>query len=623
MDESESIGGDPLRRRPLGLDLGNRILGPRIAADEEILQPGDARRARAERWERLHRFHLPILRLLGFGLLSFGVFVYNRFFAHAGVEGDLWSVRFALAALAYSFLCWPLMYWGWGRIPHLDLLSFLADVPLLLAAVYVTGGEESWLVSVLLLRVADQAPYGTRRAFAFSAITTGGFLALLLYLGFVEGRPLDWQRELAKLLLLGAAGLYVALTARGSDLQRRRISRTMALTRDLIRRLELARDEARAASVAKGHFLANMSHELRTPLNAVVGIADLLLRGRLDHEQRHRVRLLQSSANALLGVLGDVLDFSKIEASRMPLAREPLCLVAVARECRELFEPQALASGVELELELELDLPRVLGDSARLRQVLVNLLGNAFKFTAEGRIVLRTKRLRGLPMQVRIEVEDSGCGIPSEALAALFDPFTQVDTSASRAGTGTGLGLAICHRLTQLMGGKIGVDSEEGRGSLFWLELPFEPAASDEPAPVPQPAGLPAAGHVLLVEDNEVNRFVASSMLEELGMTVSAAEDGYVALDLCELERFDLILMDCQMPGLDGYETTRRLRGRESGGERVPIIALTADVREENRRLCQEAGMDHYLSKPLRLDDLRCCLEQWGPRSRSRVFPTP
>ena len=436
---------------------------------------------------------------------------------------------------------------------------------------------------------------------------------MVSYLDRVEGRPIDWERELAKAMLLGAASLYIALTARGSDLQRRRISRTMAFGRRLIDHLEQARDEAKAASVAKGQFLANMSHEIRTPLNAVVGISDLLLRDDLAGTQRQRVELLRSSATALLGVLGDILDFSKIEADRLVLESRPIDLRNLVGECRGLFEPLAIEHGIALDIDLEPDLPRILGDTARLRQILVNLLGNAFKFTQEGRVDLRIRQLDSAPPRLRFEVGDTGAGIPTEALESLFDPFTQADASASRRQSGSGLGLAICHRLVEAMEGRIGVESELGRGSLFWVEIPFETSDSPEPPTAPAQPFEPLGGHVLLVEDNPVNRHVAVAMLDKLGIEAEVAEDGRHALELFTPNRFDLILMDCQMPELDGYAATRAIRQREQETETppIPILALTADAQEENRRRCLEAGMDDYLAKPLRIEVLHTHLSRW------------
>ena len=600
--------------KPPGTDeiaVGERLLGRRISA-EIPLEPDDARQVKALRWRRLHRIHIPILRLLGYGLLSAAVFLYNRYFARLGAEGEELALGFTLIAMVYAGAAWPLMYWGWGRLPQIDLVLLLTDVPLLVGAVYATGGESSWMVSLLLLRVADQAPYGSRRAFTFAAVVIFGFLALVTYLAHFEGRAIDWERELAKAILLAVASLYIALTARGSDLQRRRISRTMAFSRKLIEHLEKARDEAKAASVAKGQFLANMSHEIRTPLNAVVGISDLLLRDDLPETQRHRVELLQNSANALLGVLGDVLDFSKIEADRLVLESKPVDLDRLMGECRGLFEPLAMEKGIALTIRPDSGLPRIVGDEARLRQVLVNLLGNAFKFTSEGRIELETQQLDSDPPALRFEVEDSGIGIPQKALASLFDPFTQADASSSRQRSGSGLGLAICRRLVEAMGGQIGIDSEVGRGSRFWVEIPIE--ISDDPTPpaTPTQAFEPLGGQVLLVEDNPVNRHVAVAMLEKLGIQATVAEDGRQALELFEPGRFDVILMDCQMPQLDGYAATREIRRLEVSGEPpIPILALTADAQEENRRRCLEAGMDDYLPKPLRIEVLHSHLARW------------
>ena len=294
------------------------------------------------------------------------------------------------------------------------------------------------------------------------------------------------------------------------------------------------------------------------------------------------------------------------------LESKPVDLDRLVGECRGLFEPLAMEKGIALAIRPDSGLPRIVGDEARLRQVLVNLLGNAFKFTSEGRIELETQQLDSDPPTLRFEVADSGIGSPQEALESLFDPFTQADASSSRQRSGSGLGLAICRRLVEAMGGQIGVDSEVGRGSRFWVEIPIE--ISDDPTPpaTPTQSFEPLGGQVLLVEDNPVNRHVAVAMLEKLGIQATVAEDGRQALELFEPGRFDVILMDCQMPELDGYAATREIRRLEVSGEPpIPILALTADAQEENRRRCLEAGMDDYLPKPLRIEVLHSHLARW------------
>ena len=571
-----------------------------------------AQRAKADRWRRLHRIHLPILRLLGFGLLSGGVFCYNRYFAEMGPAGDVLALQYLLVALAYAFAAWPLMYFGWDRVPKLDLILLVVDVPFLVGAIYASGGEHSWLVSVLLFRVADQGPYGARRALTFSLITTGAFALMVLWLAYGEGRDIHWIRESAKLVLLSAGGLYIGLTSRANDLRRKKISRVLAESRSLIDELEQARDEARAASVAKGEFLANMSHEIRTPLNAVVGVSELLLKDELTPTQRQRIEVLHHGSETLLGVLGDVLDFSKIEAGRLELGSEPFNPATPAKQCGQLFEARAEELGIELVVDVAADIPSVLGDEARIRQIMINLVSNALKFTTEGRVELRVALTAEDPIELRIEVEDTGRGIPAHRIDELFDSFTQEDTSSTRDQEGTGLGLAICRRLVDAMGGDIQVESREGEGSLFRVSLPLEPAPGQAQAKevVEEPRFHGGGARVLLVEDNAINRFVAESLLEELGLRVTVAENGREAITIFNQSRPEIVLMDCQMPVLDGYEATREIR-RSAPERRVPIIALTADAREENRRRCLEAGMDGYLSKPLRLNELAETLGRW------------
>jgi len=375
--------------------------------------------------------------------------------------------------------------------------------------------------------------------------------------------------------------------------------------------LATARDAALAASRAKSEFLANMSHEIRTPMNGVLGMADLLLADDLPSEARRYAETIQSSGEALLAILNDVLDFSKIEAGKMDFEQVPFdprrCLDDVA----SLMDGRAREHGVVLTAMATAAVPpQVVGDPSRLRQVLLNLVGNAVKFTRDGEVAIRL----GVPSEegLQFEVVDTGIGISGEARGQLFDAFTQADSSTSRRFGGTGLGLAISRRLVEGMGGEIGVESVEGEGTAFWFTIPLRPVVGEpedgavageggETVPPPVARSL----HLLLAEDNAVNRLVATKCVERLGHTVEAVGDGREALEAWQGGHFDAVLMDCQMPAMDGYQATAEIRRLEQeAGPRTPIIALTAHAMAGDRKRCLAAGMDDYVAKPLRSEEL-------------------
>ena len=418
--------------------------------------------------------------------------------------------------------------------------------------------------------------------------------------------------------------------------------------------LRISKEAAEAASLAKSQFLANMSHEIRTPMNGVLGMIGLLLEGGLVGEQLKFAGAAKSSGESLLSIINDILDFSKIEAGRMELELTPLDLHGMVAEVTEILAAGARGKGLELGVYVDKDVPQYLdGDPVRLRQILINLLGNAVKFTPEGEVVLRVS-LSEQDAQgavICFEVADTGIGIKAEDRARIFESFSQADYSTTRTYGGTGLGLAIARQLAELMGGKLGVRSEVGKGSTFWFtarlrrssvaaravaartvavkaELKVAPSGGSAGRPKSEAQASPSAGQkgefaaaILVAEDNPINQELVQHILAKLGCSVRIAENGVEAVAAARERLFDLIFMDCQMPIMDGFAASRAIRADEAaeGLAPLPIIALTANALAGDRERCLAAGMDDYLSKPFDREQLSKVLWRWLPSEPSAV----
>ncbi|MBK8180761.1 MAG: response regulator [Planctomycetes bacterium] len=399
----------------------------------------------------------------------------------------------------------------------------------------------------------------------------------------------------------------------------RELERTMA-------ELSEAKAAAERASAAKGRFVATISHELRTPMNGILGTAELLTHTELTEEQRELVSIVQRSAQGLLSIINDVLDLSKAESGKMELESTRFDLHGALRAVVDLQLNAARGKRLVLRSKVDPAVPRwVIGDPVRLRQVLLNLLDNALKFTAEGGVTLAV-RPGAQPDRLQFMVEDTGIGIPAEHQGRIFDPFVQADSSTTRRFGGSGLGLAICRDLVSLMGGTLQLESTVGVGTRFHFEARF-PAAEDD---------VPGAGtrtvprvicnlglRVLVVDDNAVNRMIARRMLERLGCNTAEAENGLVAVERAQTADWDVILMDCSMPVLDGYEATLAIRAFDGPRARVKIVATTAHAFSADRERCFQVGMDEFITKPMQMAQLhellaRLCLAG-DPRTSSAV----
>jgi signal transduction histidine kinase len=523
-------------------------------------------------------------------------------------ESPQWALRFVLAttatgaawgatALFLPFLHTP----GPFSVPHALLIIGLSTSSsrLLLP---MRKGNVAYVFAIM-------APMGF--TFFIQGDVTGAILGLcvFLYVWFMCTATLHFHRALSDALVarFEREALAEALTAENARREAREAE------------LDEARAKAESANNAKGEFLAVISHEIRTPMNGVLGMLRVVRDTQLSPDQRGYLKTASDSAEALLLLLNDVLDFSKIESGRLELEHAPFPPAATAQSVTDLLHARARDKGLQFDLQLGENLPGVIvGDGTRLRQILVNLLGNAIKFTERGRVELSVTCAERTPQKavMYFTVTDTGIGIDSAAQDRLFKPFSQADNSMSRRYGGTGLGLVISMRLAQAMGGAIQVQSTLNQGSTFRLILPCK--LPDLPPAVPRAEDAPRfvtprlRGRILVVEDDSVNRQVIDLFLKKIGLTPVFAPDGEQAIETAFSQTFDLVLMDCQLPGIDGMETTRRIRTRLAG-QPLTIIALTANASTHVRDACLKAGMNDFLSKPVRFELLAGVLQKHLP----------
>lgn len=412
------------------------------------------------------------------------------------------------------------------------------------------------------------------------------------------------------------------LTRLNEGLEERVRKRTMELA-ELNVELQVARDQALEASNLKSEFVANISHELRTPLSAVIGVGELLLTEPLTELQQSMVTTIQSSAQGLLAVVNDLLDIAKMEANKLELESVPFNAIDLVQECTKLFANAAQNKQLSLTSQLDQRVPElVLGDPVRIRQILMNLIGNALKFTSTGGVSVKIGVFEQTPQDVTLlfEVHDTGVGVDL-AKNLLFSPFSQGKTARKHGGTG--LGLAISKRLTELMGGCIGCKSLPEQGSMFWFRVPFKKLthAVERPLEVVSGRKINSQSVVLVVEDNPVLQKLAAHQLAYIGIRCVAVASGYEAVEEVKRSSFDLILMDCSLPDITGFEATRLIREWEGGKPRIPIIAVTALAMSSDAKRCLAAGMDDYLAKPVSLSRLREKVELWLAEKQERPSP--